>query len=264
VNDENVAEPRLLSPEEKRAPRVVPWRLDRPQTYAGIAIIVVAVVFGVWCVRALTLTREIGWREDGIIVEVTRFELPRPGVKSVRVGRESYPWAYPPADGISGPCNGPKYRIDGMPERGRLYRDGDSLAVRLVYDAPGCVDMQVVFSGTFEPGSPRHDELCREPLAALPRSLCDEPVPGTIAASPITLHEPKGTVLAVAAPGVAPAVDPPSPPAGVTPYPSSIEGFKLCSVEVTVVGAVEVSPSGVRHLASRSSQRIYVDCEEAR
>ncbi len=247
-------ESRLLSADEKRAPKLVPWRPDAKETIAGISIAAVAVIFAAWLVWTFILRKdEIGWREDGIIVEVRLYlERPRPEVTSVAERRESYPWAFPPNDIFTGACNDPRFRIDGMPERGRIYREGEELAITIAHDTPGCRQMYVEFEGLFEVGSPGFNHFCDALEQEAREAVCDESIPSSFWSAPLSFSETTGKLTLTAVPGTSPAADPSSPPASVTTSPDSIEGFKLCSITISV-------NDGVKN-GSRSSQRVHVDC----
>jgi hypothetical protein len=254
---------RKLAPEEKRAPREVPWRFDRAETFAGIVVVLVLLVVGGWCVRALTRTYEIGWREDGIIVEVFGpQQTPRPDVTSVTSRAESFPWALQPSNTGSGPCKDPRFRIAGMPERGRRYSAADELPITLEYDAPGCTDIQVEFRGEYGGGSSWYETKCNElPRVAEGDADCPfESVSGEVFSRPQRLSSASGRVTLIADPVVTPTPGPPSPPEIKLPttvprVPATVDGMKLCSIRIRVTDGV---PSG-----STSEQEVHVDCEEA-
>ena len=146
------------------------------------------------------------------------------------------------------------FASNGMPERGRIYNDGDQLSMNLAYNAPGCTDVAVTFKGDFVPGSPWHDQFC----AALPvearESACDEPVAGHFPSDRYFLSSGEGELAVTAKPGAAPIAEPSSPPPG-NAYPTSLEGFKLCSILVRLTDQED--------FPSWSEQEIHVDCRDA-
>jgi hypothetical protein len=241
---------RKLSPEEKRAPRTIRWRFDRAETFAGITVSVVLLVVGGWCVGVLTRSHEIGWREDGIIVEVIGLQdTPRPEVTSVSARRESYPWARQPRNAGVGPCADPRFRINGMPERERTYVATDVVGIDIQVRAAGCSDVMATFVGRFEKGSPWYNQVC-------PNGCETEYVDGIVHSRSTPLEDGQQTVTLIAEPGLEREPEPSSPPGSpVSPLPSSVEGMRLCSIELVVTDGVQGG--------SRSSQEVFVDCEEA-
>lgn len=249
---------RLLRPEEKRAPIVVPWRPDARETISGIAIVVVACLASVWLLWSFVLrSDDIRWRNDGVIVEVRRDlgDRPRPDVTTVPRGDESYAWAYPPLNIGGGGCRDPRFRLDGMPERGRVYRAGETLSIEVVYNAPRCINMYVVFEGRFIKGSPWYKQSCEQFPVEHQNKLCRDYFVGTIISSTRSLSGAEGAVELIANPGLERPVDPSSPGLSAVPFPTSIEGFRLCSITINVGGG---PPND-----SRSTQEVHIDCHSS-
>ncbi len=256
------AEPQLLRPEEKRAPQGIPWRPDWRESWAGMGMILVLALAAAWLIKACYFTSHgIGWRSDGIIVEVRALGQPappRPEVTVVVAGDESYPWAKPPANFGDGPCHSPRFRIDGMPKRGKVYRADEELSVAIGYQATGCTQMRVVFVGEFVKGSPRYKDACANLFRSVGQRERDcpfESVDATFLSPPASLSADMGSATFVATPGlVEPAPAPPSPP-DLGP-PTSIEGFKLCGLDIIVYAAAGGGSS--------SSQRVWLDCKTSK
>ena len=252
-------ERRLLRPEEKRAPQVVPWRPNPPEVIAAAGVLTAVVVGLIWLFWTFVLRNEPGipWRDDGVIVEVVQSdETPRADVTSVSSFDESFPWARPPVNVGIGPCKDPRFRIDGMPERGKIYSAADTLAIEFFYDAPGCSDIQVTFRGQFQRGWPWHQHWCelnptlREEDGDCPLKFVD----GEVSSNVVPLGEEHGTVTLTAVPGAAPAPVP-SSPWDVSGAPASIEGLKLCELLIRVTDGLTDG--------SQSTQVVHVDCKEA-
>ncbi len=236
--------PRILLPDEKRAPRFVSWRPDRRESIAGIITVTIAALLIAWLIWPFTQGGDdINWRSDGIIVEVTNREDPRPEVTTVSEGKESYAWAFPPNDlVVDGPCNDPRFRIKGMPERGRIYRSGDELSIEIAYNAPGCREVQVVFEGRFFKGSPWFEQRCAEIERQFRNRDCGNYFEGSIPSDPISIDSEEGELALTALPGAAYS-------------PENIEGFKLCAVTISVRdGTVD---------GSQAFQTVHVDCDTA-
>jgi hypothetical protein len=247
---------RKLEPEEKRAPRAVPWRLDRPQTVSAVAIALVASLVFAWILWTFALRKEpgIAWRDDGIIVEVVKSdEVPRAEVTSVSSFEESFPWARPPVNVGVGSCRDPRFRIDGMPQRGLVYDDTEPPRITLVVEAPGCEDIRVEFRGQFQPGSPRYDQQCVG-LVDGDGNCPLKYVDGQILSRAEPLLADEWRVTLRAASDIIPTPVRSSPPS-VGAQGGSMDGFKLCELFIEVSDGIEGG--------SKSSQVVNVDCEEA-
>ncbi|HEX9640831.1 MAG TPA: hypothetical protein VGB13_05920, partial [Candidatus Krumholzibacteria bacterium] len=225
----------------------------------GIAILIVGLSAAGWLLWTFMLrSNEIGWRSDGIIVEVTKLRdlpSPRAEVTTVAAGNESYPWAFAPLDSGNGECRDPRFRILKMPERGRVYSEGDQLSIEIEYSASGCADIRANFDGRFVEGSPFFELRCAEQDAVFRDRLCRNYFEGRLGSSTRALDVRQVVIALSADPSLSPPHDASSPrPPGV-PRSQSLEGFRLCSVELIVSDSTQGG--------SRSSQEVFVGCFDA-
>lgn len=218
-----------------------------PHRIATLTGAIVVVAIGFWFYGAFIRDDTPEWRSDGVIVErLVPFGAPRTDVTVVSAGRESFPWAYGPFNSGDGDCHDPRFRIVVMPQRHRIYHDGDALSIQLHYVAPGCTHLSAGFGGRHVKGSPWYEYWCgaTSSLTIEKSAVCKDTLSSLLHAHGVALTGAEGTVDLVAEPGAFPPTDVGSAP--------NLEGFELCTLQLGV--------NDGRLDGSGSSQQINVDC----